>query len=71
VVLRYAVRCATPEEASAILVERLRGLSVGGPPASAASGMGTSAPAPVSEIWPALVPKELIDPQVRVVVDAL
>jgi len=71
VVLGYAVRCATAEEASAVLIERLRGLSVGGPPASAASAMGTSAPAPVSEIWPALVPKELIDPQVRVVVDAL
>jgi len=54
-----------------VLVERLRGLSVGGPPASAASAMGTSAPAPVSEIWPALVPKELIDPHVRVVVEEM
>ena len=32
VVLRYAVRCSTPQDAAAVLVERLRGLSVGGPP---------------------------------------
>ena len=71
VVMRYAVRCATPEETAAIFHERLTGLAVGGPPASAASGMGTSAPAPVSEIWPTLVPKDLVDPHVRVVVEDL
>ena len=71
VVLRYVVRCATPQEAAAVLIERMRGLSVAGPPGSAASGMGMSAPAPVSEIWPTLVPKELIDPDVRVVVEDL
>ena len=71
VVMRYAVRCRTPQEAAAVLIERMRGLSVAGPPASAASGMGTSAPAPVSEIWPALVRKDLIDPHVRVVVEDL
>jgi hypothetical protein len=71
VVMRYAVRCATPQEAAAVLVERMRALSIAGPPGSAASGMGTSAPAPVSEIWPALVPKELVDAQVRVVVEEL
>jgi hypothetical protein len=71
VVLRYAVRCGTPEEAAAIFHERLTGLSIAGPPGAAASGMGTSAPAPVSEIWPTLVPKELVDPHVRVVVEEL
>jgi hypothetical protein len=71
VVLRYAVRCATPQDAAALLIERMQGLSIGGPPAPAASGMGTAPPAPVSEIWPALVPKELIDPHVRVVVEDL
>jgi hypothetical protein len=71
VVLRYAVRCATPQDAAAVLIERMRALSIGGPPAPAASAMGTSAPAPVSEIWPALVPKALVDPHVRVVVEDL
>ncbi|HLN16469.1 MAG TPA: acyclic terpene utilization AtuA family protein [Acidimicrobiales bacterium] len=71
VVLRYAVRCPTREEAAAVLVERIRALSIGGPPGAAASGMGTSPPMPVSEIWPTLVSKELIDPQVKVVVEDL
>jgi hypothetical protein len=71
VVMRYAVRCATPEETAELFQARLTGLAVGGPPASAASGMGTSAPSPVSEIWPTLVPKALIDPHVRVVVEDL
>jgi hypothetical protein len=71
VVMRYAVRCRTPEEAAAIFHERLTGLSIAGPPGSAASGIGTSAPAPVSEIWPTLVPKHLVDPYVRVLVEDL
>jgi hypothetical protein len=71
VVLRYAVRCNTAAETGALFQERLGGLAATGPPGSAASGMGTSAPSPVSEIWPALVAKELIDPQVRVVVEDL
>ena len=71
VVLRYAVRCRTAQEATTLLLARMTGLSVAGPPGSAASGMGTSAPTPVSEIWPALVPKDLIDAHVRVVVEDL
>ncbi len=71
VVMRYAVRCRSPQETGAIFQERLTGLSVAGPPGSAASGIGTSAPAPASVIWPALVPKELVDPHVRVVVEDL
>jgi len=71
VVLRYAVRCRSAAEAGVILSERLTGLSVGGPPASAASGMGMTAPAPVSEIWPTLVPKNLIDPGVKVAMEVL
>ncbi len=71
VVLRYAVRCATAAEAGAIFGERLGALSASGPPGAAASGMGMSAPAPASEIWPALVPKELVDPHVRVVMEDL
>jgi hypothetical protein len=46
-------------------------LSIAGPPGSAASGMGTAAPAPASEIWPTLVPKELVDPHVRVIIEEL
>jgi hypothetical protein len=71
VVLRYAVRCLSAAEAGVILNERLTGLSVGGPPGSAASGMGMAAPAPASEIWPTLVPKNLIDPNVRVAMEVL
>jgi hypothetical protein len=71
VVLRYAVRCPTAAEAGAILNERLTGLSVGGPPGSAASGMGMTAPVPASEIWPTLVPKKLIDPYVSVAMEVV
>jgi hypothetical protein len=71
VVLRYAVRCASAEEASGILIERLRALSASGPPGAAASGMGTTVPTPMCAIWPTLVPKELIDPYVRVLVEDL
>jgi hypothetical protein len=71
VVLRYAVRCPTAAEAGAVLNERLTGLSLAGPPASAASGVGMSGPAPASEIWPTLVPKALVDQNVSVVTEVL
>jgi hypothetical protein len=33
--------------------------------------MGTTPPTPMCAIWPTLVPKELIDPYVRVLVEDL
>jgi hypothetical protein len=71
VTLRYAARCATPDEASMVLHERITGLAISGPPGAAATGTGTTPPTPVSEIWPTLVPKDLVDPHVRVVVEDL
>lgn len=71
VIMRYAVRCASAAEAAAIFTERLMGFGASGPPGTASSGVGTSPPSPVSRIWPALVPKDLVDPGVRVVVEDL
>jgi hypothetical protein len=66
IVLRYAIRCATHEEAVVLITERLYALALAGPPASTGSGSGPAGPSPLFEIWPTLVPRELVDPGVRV-----
>lgn len=71
IVLRYAIRCATEAEASRLMRAKLSVLGLGTPPGQAMSMLGDRAPWPLTEIWPTLIPKDLVDGNVRVDVEAI
>ena len=66
VVVRYATRCATAEEARKVFTESVP-LYNNGP--AGVAGIGTRPPLKeLYAIWPALVPREMIEQQVEMVV---
>jgi hypothetical protein len=71
VVLRYAVHCSTAEEARVLIDERMRVLSLAGPPAMGGAGAGLGGVMPLYELLPTLVPRELVDAGVSISVETV
>ena len=69
IILRYAVQCETREEALRFGYARTALLGLAGPPGHTGYVHPGAPPAPLFETWPTLVPKDIVDAEVRVDVE--